>query len=286
MARRYLYIAFLFLMGLSSIAMANSYAPENYMWLTVGDLTKEKDGTISRYFTVHTASLDGLQPAEIKGLAVFYRIYTTSRYSGPTKNTEWRACTLQERHGKLSIRAHSGQYGMAQVFITGMVGGKCCFAQADVFMFPVRNRFAKVFPSASETAPAWPDTYPVAMVETPNYWPQTGREITFRWMYLDTDISSVRVMDGGRFITTFPVSDVYAYTPSDNPQLNHLGTRAWKNIVFLAASDKASYAFTTVVHRSRTEHMKLWPGLGVTVSAAFLTLLGIILIRKKRGRRV
>ena len=98
MVRRYmLYIAVLFLMGVVSAPMAYSSAHESYIWLTVGDLTKEKDGSINRYFTLHAGEPTHPETPDIKYITAFYRIYRVSRYSEPTVNSEWKLYTLQKQ---------------------------------------------------------------------------------------------------------------------------------------------------------------------------------------------
>jgi len=275
---------FLVLLAILFISSTSSYAAENYLWLTTGAFGKEKSGVAYQILKVNAGNPLQEKQMKIEKLDVFYQLSRVSRYNDSAVISTQETYVIQEKPDEISILIKSPGIGLARVFVTGIIDGKRCFAQAEIFIFGRKKQLEKeekVFSKESR----WPQEYPIAIrMRTPGYWPQTGEEIRFSWKNMTDVKSPVKVLDRKKIVAKLPFSEHICYVPPNDPELNRLKEGAWKDIVFLMASEEKTCSFMTIVHRNRMSERHLWPGVIVVLGSALATFFVIVYHRKRKQK--
>jgi len=273
----------LFLSGSPVPTFASAFSPEkDCLWLSAKDGERKPDGSVILPLTINFGRFPAGNgnPALLSGLKVHYAL---------ASGKNWRSGEVKPepaRNGAMTVRIRVGdeQRLVLQVTAASREQGRTIRHSAVTCY----QRFGRIKhgSTASHYSGNLTDGPLEILIKPPfNYWRQTGEPfgITCRNRFTGVPCPVVTVLD-----EHLPPEKVIldttgftAYTSPDDAVLNSLEERSGKETLLVAESDDCRATLALALHRNRTSHHKPFPGLLTLSGACVLSVLTVLLKRRK-----
>ncbi|MCP4686816.1 MAG: hypothetical protein GY859_02135 [Desulfobacterales bacterium] len=253
-----------------------------YIWIAHGGQMRQPDGAVTQRY--HIRGPGGAWPDCERGPDLRAVYHLRERFS---REESVYIAAISCKNGDMHLDIDCGANARLELFVGGTCGRARYMAQTSQHLFGEASSGAARVPAPADASPG--DAPRLNLTPSPgHYWMQTGETYQFNYTGGGSAVKAATILENQKRIADIPMSDdgAFAYIPPHDSRLDREGPSAFKDTVVLVEESgdgrRFAAAHTLLLHRSRTGHFRMGPGLVLFGgSAAFITLL---VFYKRRSR--